>query len=101
MESGISLLTTSFRSVVVTSRLMMSIILSLIPLPVILRRRKHRMGKIRDPPNIYDVVQLASYCRVFGLVEGVLVQCLRGELAGGDVGQLHVMPLDFSEGSTD
>merc|ERR1740129_1934330 len=62
---------------------------------------KHRMGKIRDPPNIYDVVQLASYCRVFGLVEGVLVQCLREELAGGDVGQLHVMPLDFSEGSTD
>jgi len=63
---------------------------------------KHRMGKIRDPPNIYDVVQLCSYCRVFGLKRGHLVQCLRDESTPDrPVGSLHVMNIDFSEGSAD
>jgi len=62
---------------------------------------KHRMKTIKHPPNIYDVVQLCSYCRVFGLSCGHLVQCLREESAGGPVGRLHVSSLDFSPGSRD
>jgi hypothetical protein len=72
---------------------------------------KHRMGKIKDPPNIYDVVQLCSYCLVLGCSRGDLVQCLRdapGVDAGGhsadaaaNVGTLRVTRLDFSEGSND
>jgi hypothetical protein len=66
---------------------------------------KHRMGTIKDPPNIYDIVQACSYCRVFGLKRGHLVQCLR-EITGqpettSSVGRLHVSPLDFSAGSGD
>jgi len=62
---------------------------------------KHRMGKIQDPPNIYDVVQLCSYCRVLGTQRGDLVQCLRKDsnVAGGNEHVLHVSRLDFSEGS--
>lgn len=63
---------------------------------------KHRIGKIKDPPNIYDVVQLCCYCRVFGLRRGHLVQCLREEPSqpsSSSVGHLHVSPLDFSVGS--
>ena len=33
----------------------------------------------QDPPEIYDVVQLCSYCRVLGTVRGDLVQCLRAK----------------------
>ena len=66
---------------------------------------KHRMNKIQNPPNIYDVVQLCCYCRVFGLVQGHLVECLREEnLTMGissSVGRLAVTVLDFSEGSPD
>merc|ERR1711908_149299 len=70
---------------------------------------KHRMGKIKDPPNIYDIVQLCSYCRVLGCSRGDLVQCLRdtsaGDAAAGtatpSVGTLHVTRMDFSEGSKD
>ena len=29
---------------------------------------KHRMGRIQDPPNIYDVVQLCTYCRILGII---------------------------------
>lgn len=61
---------------------------------------KHRMGKIKDPPEIYDVVQLCSYCRALGCSRGDLVQCLRTKGAG-DVGVLHVTRIDFSEGSPD
>jgi len=68
---------------------------------------KHRMGKIRQPPNLYDVIQLCCYCRVFGLSRGHLVQCLREESPafcqppGCPVGQLHVTDLDFSPSSSD
>jgi hypothetical protein len=68
---------------------------------------KHRMGKIRDPPNIYDIVQACCYCRVFGLSRAHLVQCLRqpppcgAEDGASSVGQLHVSSLDFSVGSAD
>ncbi|CAJ1385456.1 unnamed protein product [Effrenium voratum] len=58
---------------------------------------KHRMGRIKDPPEIYDVVQLCSYCRVLGTARGDLVQCLRAKT--GDV--MHVTRIDFSEGSPD
>lgn len=64
---------------------------------------KHRMGKIQDPPHIYDIVQLGSYCRALGCSAGHLVQCLRAGVRGAatDVGTLHVTRLDFSEGSRD
>ena len=68
---------------------------------------KHRMAKIKEPPNLYDVIQLCCYCRVFGLSRGHLVQCLREESPsfcqppGCTVGQLHVTDLDFSFGSSD
>jgi len=68
---------------------------------------KHRIGKIKDPPNLYDVVQLCCYCRVFGLEKGHLVQCLREQQDHGasgapcSVGRLHVTDLDFAEGSPD
>eukprot|EP00928_Gymnodinium_smaydae_P053415 TRINITY_DN37405_c0_g1_i1.p1 TRINITY_DN37405_c0_g1~~TRINITY_DN37405_c0_g1_i1.p1 ORF type:complete len:712 (+),score=163.07 TRINITY_DN37405_c0_g1_i1:202-2337(+) len=66
---------------------------------------KHRMGKIQDPPNIYDIVQLCSYCRVLGCARGDLVQCLRDDAPGsGTVSAergLHVTRIDFSEGSPD
>ncbi|CAK9076888.1 unnamed protein product [Durusdinium trenchii] len=55
---------------------------------------KHRMGRIKDPPNIYDVVQLCSYCRALGCLRGDLVQCLRGKRDGE---QLHVTRIDFSD----
>eukprot|EP00927_Polykrikos_kofoidii_P056841 TRINITY_DN5092_c0_g1_i1.p1 TRINITY_DN5092_c0_g1~~TRINITY_DN5092_c0_g1_i1.p1 ORF type:complete len:590 (+),score=105.97 TRINITY_DN5092_c0_g1_i1:262-2031(+) len=64
---------------------------------------KHRMGRIQDNPNIYDVVQLCSYCRVLGCARGDLVQCLRnGRSANGqngDGGELHITRIDFSEGT--
>lgn len=59
---------------------------------------KHRMGRIKDPPEIYDIVQLCSYCRALGCLRGDLVQCLR-QGTSGDV--LHVKRIDFSEGSPD
>lgn len=64
---------------------------------------KHRMGKIKDPPEVYDIVQLGSYCRAFGCKFGHLVQCLRqgnevGSAAGG-VGTLHITRLDYSADS--
>lgn len=59
---------------------------------------KHRMGRIKDPPEIYDIVQLCSYCRALGCLRGDLVQCLR-QGTTGDV--LHVKRIDFSEGSPD
>lgn len=63
---------------------------------------KHRMGKIQDPPNIYDVVQLCCYCRVLGCARGDLVQCLRdGPGLDAGVGELHVTRIDFTEGSAD
>uniref|UniRef100_A0A7S4RY27 Uncharacterized protein n=1 Tax=Alexandrium monilatum TaxID=311494 RepID=A0A7S4RY27_9DINO len=66
---------------------------------------KHRIGSIKTPPNLYDIVQLCSYCRVYGLSHGHLVQCLREESAtqpfGTPVGKLHITKLDFSEGSPD
>jgi len=62
---------------------------------------KHRMGKIRDPPNLYDLVQLGSYCRALGCTKGHLVQCLREHASQASVGQLHVYFMDFSEGSHD
>jgi len=72
---------------------------------------KHRMGRIQEPPNIYDVVQLCSYCRVLGCARGDLVQCLRdgpglsgpgtNRPVGGGVGDLHITRIDFSEGSRD
>lgn len=65
---------------------------------------KHRMAKIKDPPEIYDVVQLGSYCRAFGCSSGHLVQCLRsgpGVGKAGKVGTLHVTRVDYSEGSRD
>jgi len=67
---------------------------------------KHRMGKIKEPPNIYDIVQACCYCRVFGLARAHLVQCLRQPTCGvedpvASVGQLHVSKLDFSAGSPD
>jgi len=61
---------------------------------------KHRMGRIKDPPEIYDVVQLCTYCRALGCVRGDLVQCLRSK-AGGQSNVLHVTRIDFSEGSPD
>eukprot|EP00927_Polykrikos_kofoidii_P010940 TRINITY_DN14619_c0_g1_i1.p1 TRINITY_DN14619_c0_g1~~TRINITY_DN14619_c0_g1_i1.p1 ORF type:complete len:594 (+),score=108.36 TRINITY_DN14619_c0_g1_i1:115-1896(+) len=62
---------------------------------------KHRLGRIQENPNIYDVVQLCSYCRVLGCARGELVQCLRDTpgKGGGNVGELHIMRLDFSEGT--
>jgi len=66
---------------------------------------KHRIASIKSPPNLYDVVQLCCYCRVYGLQRGQLVQCLREETpgvpGGRTVGKLHVTTLDFSEGSSD
>lgn len=62
---------------------------------------KHRMGKIKNPPEIYDIVQLGSYCRALGCSRGVLVQCLRENATSSHVGVLHVHPVDFSEGSHD
>lgn len=67
---------------------------------------KHRMGRIKDPPNIYDVVQLCSYCRALGCTRGDLVQCLRtGPTSNEKVPirpeMLHVTRIDFSEGSPD
>eukprot|EP00931_Biecheleriopsis_adriatica_P078642 TRINITY_DN5206_c0_g1_i1.p1 TRINITY_DN5206_c0_g1~~TRINITY_DN5206_c0_g1_i1.p1 ORF type:complete len:588 (+),score=150.81 TRINITY_DN5206_c0_g1_i1:37-1764(+) len=65
---------------------------------------KHRMGRIKDPPEIYDVVQLCSYCRALGCTRGDLVQCLRSKgSAQGAVQEnvLHVTRIDFSEGSHD
>mmetsp|Transcript_10417 Transcript_10417/g.23590 ORF Transcript_10417/g.23590 Transcript_10417/m.23590 type:complete len:584 (+) Transcript_10417:38-1789(+) len=70
---------------------------------------KHRMNKIKDPPNIYDICQLGSYCRALGLSEGHLVQCLREEspsnfgtgISTAQVGRLAVSRIDFSEGSPD
>lgn len=56
------------------------------------------MGRIKDPPEIYDIVQLCSYCRALGCLRGDLVQCLR-QGTTGDV--LHVKRIDFSEGSPD
>merc|ERR1712129_6865 len=38
---------------------------------------KNRTNKFADPPAIYDVVQLCTYCRILGCDEGDLVQCLR------------------------
>lgn len=63
---------------------------------------KHRMGSIKDPPNIYDIVQLGSYCRFFGLARGHLVQCLRegiGPWATSPVGRLDVTELLYDEGA--
>lgn len=75
---------------------------------------KHRMNRIQEVPNIYDVVQLCCYCRVLGCERGDLVQCLRKAspshpgapgsfLTHGkgkaSAGTLHVERLDFSEGS--
>mmetsp|Transcript_65599 Transcript_65599/g.118175 ORF Transcript_65599/g.118175 Transcript_65599/m.118175 type:complete len:614 (+) Transcript_65599:72-1913(+) len=70
---------------------------------------KHRMGRIKDPPDIYDVVQLCSYCRALGCTRGDLVQCLRTRGADGkgaaaskqQLEKLHVTRIDFSEGSPD
>lgn len=68
---------------------------------------KHRMGRIKDPPNIYDVVQLCSYCRALGCTRGDLVQCLRtvgptnNEKVPIRPEMLHVTRIDFSEGSPD
>jgi len=62
---------------------------------------KHRMGKIKDPPMIYDIVQLGSYCRALGCTRGELVQCLREHGTDTNVGTLHVTAVDFSEGSMD
>ena len=64
---------------------------------------KHRMASIKDPPDIYDVVQLCSYCRAFGLTRGQLVQCLRKATDFDSAGQphVHVTSFDFSEGSQD
>jgi len=75
------------------------------PLETVVVEVKHRIGSIKTPPNLYDIVQLCSYCRVYGLNHGHLVQCLReecpGEPLGASVGRLHVTRLDFSEGSPD
>lgn len=63
---------------------------------------KHRMGRIKDPPDVYDVVQLCTYCRALGCTRGDLVQCLRSSSVGdGSPGVLHVTQFDFSEGSPD
>lgn len=65
---------------------------------------KHRMNRIKDPPEIYDVIQLCSYCRALGCTHGDLVQCLRDGTSapeGNSVGTLHITRLDFSEGSLD
>jgi len=64
---------------------------------------KHRMGRIKDPPEIYDIVQLCSYCRALGCNRGDLVQCLRskGTPSGRNGEVLHVTRIDFSEGSPD
>eukprot|EP00747_Dinoflagellata_sp_TGD_P193844 gnl/TRDRNA2_/TRDRNA2_60573_c0_seq2.p1 gnl/TRDRNA2_/TRDRNA2_60573_c0~~gnl/TRDRNA2_/TRDRNA2_60573_c0_seq2.p1 ORF type:complete len:564 (+),score=84.74 gnl/TRDRNA2_/TRDRNA2_60573_c0_seq2:195-1694(+) len=65
---------------------------------------KHRMNRIKDPPEVYDIIQLCSYCRAMGSVRGDLVQCLRqqGEAcdagaAAGSSGILHISRVDFSE----
>lgn len=60
---------------------------------------KHRMGKIQNPPNIYDVVQLSTYCHVLGCARGDLVQCLRRSKSSET--ELHVTRMDFSPGSPD
>lgn len=74
------------------------------PNQTLVMEMKHRMGKIKEPPNLYDIVQLCCYCRYFGLEQGHLVQCLRERdlaTAGCSVGRLAVTTLDFSEGSDD
>ena len=66
---------------------------------------KHRMGCIKDPPNLYDVIQLCTYCRALGCTRGDLVQCLR--VGGANSTNecvdevLHIKRIDFSEGSPD
>lgn len=67
---------------------------------------KHRMGKIKEPPEVYDIVQLCCYCRALGCTRGDLVQCLRTRSIScdGSIQQreiLHVTRVDFSEGSED
>jgi hypothetical protein len=63
---------------------------------------KHRMGKVRDPPNIYDVVQLSTYCHALGCARGDLVQCLRNDAtAAGSSHELHITRLNFALGSPD
>eukprot|EP00933_Yihiella_yeosuensis_P000423 TRINITY_DN10064_c4_g1_i1.p1 TRINITY_DN10064_c4_g1~~TRINITY_DN10064_c4_g1_i1.p1 ORF type:complete len:536 (-),score=134.60 TRINITY_DN10064_c4_g1_i1:301-1722(-) len=63
---------------------------------------KHRMGRIKDPPDVYDIVQLCSYCRALGCTRGDLVQCLRGgSTNSAQPDLLHVTRIDFSEGSPD
>mmetsp|Transcript_66978 Transcript_66978/g.139844 ORF Transcript_66978/g.139844 Transcript_66978/m.139844 type:complete len:639 (+) Transcript_66978:109-2025(+) len=62
---------------------------------------KHRMGKVKEPPEIYDIVQLSSYCRALGCTRGELVQCLRVGASATSVGTLHITPVDFREGSHD
>lgn len=74
------------------------------PVETVVVEVKHRMGRIPEPPNLYDVVQLGCYCRVLGCSRGHLVQCLReGAAVGRDgcVGELRVSELDFREGSVD
>lgn len=60
---------------------------------------KHRMGRIKDPPEIYDIVQLGTYCRVLGCQKGHLVQCLRRGPHAELHPELHITTIDFSEGS--
>merc|ERR1712019_188850 len=64
---------------------------------------KHRMGKLRDAPNIYDVIQLCAYCRVLGCARGHLVECLRQtqDTGTGSIGDLKVSCHDFSDGAPD
>lgn len=38
---------------------------------------KHRMKKAFVPPPIYDQIQLAIYCRMYGTTEGEIVQVVR------------------------
>merc|ERR1712118_604467 len=38
---------------------------------------KHRMSRIKEEPEIYDIVQLAAYCRSLGYKVGHLVQVMR------------------------
>lgn len=72
------------------------------PLETLVVEVKHRMGKLQETPNLYDVVQLCCYCRVLGCARGDLVQCLRHsfDVERGGVAELRVTRLDFSEGST-
>jgi len=70
---------------------------------------KNRTNKIADPPALYDVVQLCTYCRILGCEEGDLAQCLRARSAVAATPtplsarhaseSLHVARLDFRQGS--